>query len=175
MKSVYMTALSPEKGADGDLKRFQISCTEDFGWHSPLPLMVPLALWSASFPRDRVSSAELKTLPPLELTGPVFKEDHIILQMKDREEFENSVMFREIHGKNIPPQEKISFINWEGLLLQPGKIETVSQFQTRNQPIEKIFQFRRWQLGLYKLRYDETRNWWEDLHITSLWKVRKPS
>jgi hypothetical protein len=168
MKSIYMTALSPLKGADGDLKRFQLSCTEEFGWHSPLPLMVPLALWSASFPRDRVNTKGLRSLPPLKLSGPVIKKDHIILQMKDAGVFDNELMFREIHGKNIPPLENNSFINWEGLLLHPSGIKNNSVIE------ENSFQFRSWQLGLYKLRYDERRNWWEDFSCSCLWKVRKP-
>lgn len=168
MKSIYMTTLSPLKGADGDLKRFLLSCTKDFGWHSPLPLMVPLALWSASFPRDRVDTNGLRSLPPLELSGPIIKEDHIILQMMDGAVFDSELMFREIHGKKIPPLEKKSFINWEGLLLDPSGIKNNSDIQ------EKSFQFRSWQLGLYKLRYDEKRDWWEDFSYSCLWKVRKP-
>lgn len=168
MKSIYMTALSPLKGADGDLKRFQLSCTEDFGWHSPLPLMVPMALWSASFPRDRVDTRGLRSLPSLELSGPIIKEDKIILQMMNAKVFDNKLMFREINGKNIPPNENMSFINWEGLLLDASGKKHSSPMQ------EYSFQFRSWQLGLYKLRYDDKRNWWEDFSYSCLWKVRKP-
>lgn len=178
MKSVYLTAISPAKGSEGDLKKFLISCTNDFGWHSPLPLLVPLYLWRESFPRDRVNKKELRALPPLDLTGPVIYKNNIFLEMKDSGRFDSSLMFREIHGKSVPPKEITTFINWKGLLLNTS-LQTqeipVSQNMQKIQNMGINFHFRSWQLGLYKIRYDETRQWWQDLTVTPLWKVRKPS
>ena len=70
MKITYLTAIIPPEGGDGELKNYQCSCASDFGWHSPLPLMVPLYSWKESFPRDRVDPTGLKKLPVPEVVRP---------------------------------------------------------------------------------------------------------
>jgi len=170
-----MTALSPPKGAEGDLQKFRETCSFQKGWLSPLPLAVPLKLFSLSFPRDRVDPQSLKELPPLSLSGPASRNGNMILEMKEMSQFhEEGRLFRMIHGKKVPEAAEESFIGWDGLLLAPS-----GSYSSQDEGIENReevkFHFRTWQLGLYKIRYNEKRLWWEDFSWSCLWKVRKPS
>ncbi len=168
-----MTALAPPKGADGDLNKFREHSSHHRGWNAPLPAAVPLSLYSLPFPRDRVNPSVLRELPPLTLTGPVLRKGHLILEMEDAGAFEKpEELFRSIHGKEAPTAVEGSFINWKGLLLAPDYTSFVQEFLPDD--IENIrFHYRTWQLGLYKIRLDRTRLWWEDFSWTCLWQVRK--
>ncbi|MDC7235022.1 MAG: hypothetical protein PQJ58_17450 [Spirochaetales bacterium] len=179
MTKVYMTAISPARGAEGELKQFISSCSRKNGWHSPLPLLVPLELYASPFPRDRVDKTGLKALPPLELTGPVRDREYVILRSSGFDSMAPESLYREIHGKTIPPRLKDSFINWEGMLLSPftsSLPETrSSNGETEPSYANRTFRFPGWQLGLYKLTYNKDRKWWEDISCSCLWTVRKPA
>jgi len=172
-----MTALTPPKGAEGDLSKYREFCSFRCGWNSPLPGAVPLALYRHSFPRDRVNPAGLRDLPPLTLEGPVSKKGHIFLEMKDSLVFHDSArLFRSIHGKEIPGPEENSFIEWQGLLLSPSGFPYASFpcVETKEKDSGTVkFNYRTWQLGLYKIRLDEKRHWWENFTWSCLWLVRK--
>ena len=180
MKITYLTAIIPPEGGDGELKNYQCSCASDFGWHSPLPLMVPLYSWKESFPRDRVDPTGLKNCPSLKLSGPVLSGGHIILRLEESGSYSAEALFREIHGKSVPQREENSFLNWKGLLLNPedpgsGYSLTPDESFMGGTNMKRQFDFRIWQLALYRLRYDPKRLWWEDCSVSLLWKVRKSS
>jgi hypothetical protein len=175
MRTNYISALAPAKGAEGELQKFRERVSKTSAWYSPLPLIIPIHTFDAPFPRDRVNPSGLRLLPPLSLEGPVVENDNIILEFKGVEAlYDSQTYLRVIHEKQIPPVSKTQFSDWKGLLLNPcglhfpetsvpGEVESVS------------FQFRSWQMGLYKIRFDENRRWWEDFKCTCLWQVRKPS
>ncbi|MDA3957009.1 hypothetical protein [Oceanispirochaeta sp.] len=175
MVTYYITALAPAKGAEGDLQKFQAGSAKKCAWYSPLPLIIPIHTFEASFPRDRVNPSGLKGMPPLILAGPVRENENIILKLKEAEGFNHHQTYlREIHGKQIPRVSDKTFIDWQGLLLNPGKLSFADSVAPEN--TESVqFNFRNWQIGLYKIRYDETRLWWENFRCSCLWQVRKPA
>lgn len=175
MITAYMTALAPAKGGDGEINRYREKMVLDSGWYSPLSVLIPLNLYKTSFPRDRVDPEGLNKLPALILKGPETQNGHIILQLTEDVFYSDyDSMFREIHGKRIPEADKSSFINWKGLLLNPRDLN-FGKSGSQNNTSEIVFQLKRWQLGLYRIRYDEKRQWWENFSYSCLWVVRKPA
>ncbi|MDC7239815.1 MAG: hypothetical protein PQJ50_05580 [Spirochaetales bacterium] len=174
----YLCGIIPPEGGEGELKKYHSDCSGRLGWHSPLPLMIPLFLFNKSFPRDRVDPQGLKASPPLVLKGPVSDKGNIILSLDQADAYSQDLIFREIHGKQIPPPEDENFLNWKGVLLSPADLPGAAPIPSA--PIDrpkdlKCFSFRTWQLALYRLKYDRNRTWWQDLSLSLLWKVRKSS
>ena len=169
MTGISLIALSPLQGAEGELKRYIKSNPQ---WFSPLPLIIPLHSFRDSFPRDRIDPEKLRALPALELTGPIEKEGNIVLTLDSLPAPAPESYTRRIHGKDLPPFIDESPFSWNGFLLNPAGLVIAPGENSLAQEL-RSFNFSRWQIGMYRILYDEKREWWEDLRIRCLWKIRK--
>ena len=170
MTGLSLTALSPLPGAEGDLKHYIRSCAH---WVSPLPLIIPLHSFKESFPRDRIDPEKLKALPALRLGAPVMDKENTILSLDGPIASSPLDYSRRIHDKDLPPLLLDSPFSWPGLLVNIAGL-TPGSAESREIPAPRTFDFTRWQIGLYRILYNEKRQWWEDLRISCQWKIRKP-
>ncbi len=168
MTAISLIALSPLQGAEGELKKYIRANPQ---WLSPLPLIIPLHCFRDSFPRDRIDPGKLKTLPSLSLSGPLEKDGNIVLPLDSEIAPSTESYARKIHGKALPPAVDSPF-SWSGLLLNPAGLEPLPEGNTEATAFRR-FCYKRWQIGLYRIMYDEKRMWWEDIKLRCLWTIRK--
>jgi hypothetical protein len=169
MTGISLIALSPLQGAEGELKNYIRSHPR---WLSPLPLIIPLHTFRESFPRDRIDPEKLRKLPALSLSGPVEKGGHIILALDSEPAPSPESYARVIHGKDLPPSASPGPFQWSGLLLNPAGLDLHAGREKPEEPLRR-FVYPRWQIGMYRILYDEKRQWWEDVRISCQWKIRK--
>ena len=169
MTGISLIALSPLQGAEGELKHYIKSNPQ---WRSALSLIIPIHSFRESFPKDRIDPAKLKILPPLILSGPVERNGDTVLKLESQPAPSPESYSRMIHGKELPPLTENGPFSWNGLLLNPAGLTLIpGEDNSANEPCR--FQFERWQIGMYRILYNEKRQWWEDVRIRCLWKIRK--
>lgn len=169
MTGISLIAISPLQGAEGELKDFIRSHPQ---WLSPLPPIIPLHAFRESFPRDRIDTEKLRSLPALSLSGPVEREGNIILALDSNPAPSPEAYSRMIHGKGLPPSSGPCPLLWNGLLLNPAGL-SLSPEKGDWKQAPRSFLYSRWQIGMYRILYNEKRQWWEDLRISCQWKIRK--
>ncbi len=155
-----MTALSPSAGW-----RVNQNCGP-----SPLPGLIPLSFFEQSFPRDRVDLKALSRLLPLELTGPE-KEGHFLILTSAFPEDFPPAHTRAVHGfeRPEPVQPPFPFSPEKGkMILGFGHIPGNSGLKPLSIKLAAC------SIGLYKVRINPERLWWEDFKLQELWKIRVP-
>ncbi len=138
---------------------------------SPLPGLLPLGLFTRSFPRDRLDLRALTSMLPFTVKGPVIKEGFRILQLEPEAAFPASHT-RAFNGSEKPKALRDSFISWKGILL--GRDDNIPQGGTKEAPPVLYPRISSSYIGLYKLVINPERLWWEDLSIKEVWRIRVP-
>ncbi len=157
MKTLYMTALSP-------LSLEKVLAN----WGpSPLPGLLPLSFFDHSFPRDRVDLQVLAGMLPLSLKGPEREGAFLILEPECTGNFP-CAHTRDVPGSKRPEAMAPSLLPFsmrKGMIL--GLCDA-KDFPPLNIKFSACF------VGLYRLRMNPQRAWWEDFGFEELWKLRVP-